>query len=144
MTPLAIDMLKRMLREGSSVRVVVKGHSMRPFLRTGDVVELRPLSHPARRGDVLAVSLGGQIALHRVVRVAGTGAGRQVFLRGDGHQHEHGPHGEDDIVGALGGVCRDGRRIAPLRLLLNDRASRALSVARNARNEIRRRLARKG
>jgi hypothetical protein len=130
----AIEMLKDMLREGRPVRVAVKGRSMLPLLRPGDVAELEFLDGPPKKGDVLAVRMGSRLIVHRVARVEGPPDSWKAFLRGDGHTAEHGPHGEADVIGKLARVRRGGRWIGCIRWSLSDKISRTLSLARKARS----------
>ena len=65
-----LDTACALLREGrTQVPVPVKGVSMRPCLRDGDLVYLDPLCQPVRPGDmVLFLRENGQYILHRVHR----------------------------------------------------------------------------
>ena len=73
----------RMIREGHSVTLPLRGRSMRPFLEDGrDKALLVSFSRPPRVGDpVLAEISAGTFVLHRIVRIEGDA----VTLRGDGN-----------------------------------------------------------
>src|SRR5262245_50380131 len=60
--------LRRELAAGGSARLRIRGHSMRPLLTEGAVVELRPL-RPAEPlgGAIIAFDSGYQIVVHRVI-----------------------------------------------------------------------------
>ena len=72
----------RLLEEGHTVTLPLRGYSMRPFLENGrDKALLRkPISIEV--GDaVLAEVMPGHYVLHRIVSIAG----HEVILRGDGN-----------------------------------------------------------
>ena len=72
----------RLLDEGHSVTLPLRGYSMRPFLEDGRDKAL--LKHPEKIevGDaVLAEILPGHYVLHRIIAIEGD----QVTLRGDGN-----------------------------------------------------------
>ena len=72
----------RLLREGESVTMKVKGNSMLPFI-TGDCdsVVLQPAHHPGIGDIVLAKVDDGRYVIHRIVRMAGD----CITLMGDGN-----------------------------------------------------------
>jgi hypothetical protein len=62
-------LIRRIQRTGEA-SVEVRGGSMRPLLRSGWRVRLRPIQPDMLRpGMVLAVALGDQVVVHRIVRV---------------------------------------------------------------------------
>lgn len=76
--------VEAMLAEGREVQLRMKGHSMRPLLRSErDQVVLRPCTDPERLrpGDVVLFRCAGRHILHRIVRREG---GR-LTLAGDGN-----------------------------------------------------------
>ncbi len=77
-----LDMVCQLLREGqTAVPVPVKGVSMRPFLRDGDMVYLDPITAPVKPGDIVLFQRpGGQYVLHRVYRRL---SGGWVLMLGD-------------------------------------------------------------
>lgn len=74
------------LTQGKSVKIPVKGNSMLPFLRSGDVVLLKSAdTGTLRKGDVLLGHYQDDYVLHRLVKkrkdhfvLAGDGNERQV------------------------------------------------------------------
>ncbi len=97
------------LESGAEVRFPVDGRSMLPFIRPGDVVQLRPLvgSEP-NLGDVVAIRgmPGGGLLVHRVVRRRG----ELFLLRGDNTTVANGEHPAGQILGIVDSVERNGRR----------------------------------
>lgn len=73
----------RMIHEGHSVTLPLRGRSMRPFLEDGrDKAMLVQMNREPRIGDpILAEISKGHYVLHRIVAVNGT----QLTLRGDGN-----------------------------------------------------------
>ncbi|MCX7805027.1 MAG: hypothetical protein N3A38_07520, partial [Planctomycetota bacterium] len=81
--------------------------------------------------------LDSRIVLHRVSRVEGSPPDRKVFLRGDSHAGEHGPHREEDLIGKLAGVRRKGKWLGRLRWAIGDGAARAVGLVRRLRQSAR-------
>ena len=73
----------RLIREGKTVVLPVRGNSMRPFIQNGnDCVELHPLPPVLRKGDVvLARTSKGYYVLHRVIAISPD----LLTLEGDGN-----------------------------------------------------------
>ena len=73
----------RLIREGKTVVLPVRGNSMRPFIQNGnDCVELHPLPPVLRKGDVvLARTSKGYYVLHRVTVISPD----RLTLEGDGN-----------------------------------------------------------
>ena len=73
----------RLIREGKTVVLPVRGHSMRPFIQNGNnCVELHPLPPVLRKGDVvLARTSKGYYVLHRVTVISPD----LLTLEGDGN-----------------------------------------------------------
>ena len=75
--------VRRLIREGKTVVLPVRGNSMRPFIQNGnDCVELHPLPPVLRKGDVvLARTSKGYYVLHRVTAISPD----LLTLEGDGN-----------------------------------------------------------
>jgi len=101
-------LLADLLRGGTPVRLEVTGHSMSPFIRSGDVVTIEPLSgrRPAL-GEVVALAPGGHLLVHRLV---GWDRG-QALCRGDAAAGADPPAPPDDLLGRVTRVERGGRRV---------------------------------
>ena len=104
------DLLESSLESGVEASFAVAGNSMRPLVRTGDVVRVRRLgpTEPGL-GDVVAIRgmPDGGLLLHRVVRVRN---GR-LLLRGDNSLVDNGECPMDAVLGVLAGVERNGRQV---------------------------------
>lgn len=77
-----LDTVCALLHEGrTKVPVPIRGTSMRPFLRDGDLAYLDLIRGPVRRGDVVLYRReNGQYVLHRVCRCLPDGS---FLLLGD-------------------------------------------------------------
>jgi hypothetical protein len=96
----------KMLNEGHTVTISIKGFSMRPFLENGrDSVLLSQPAKICKRDIVLAEIQPGHYVLHRIIRINGY----EVVLRGDGNTGtEHCTL--HDIKGFAKGFYRKGRK----------------------------------
>lgn len=101
-------LLADLLRGGRPVRLEVTGHSMSPFIRSGDIVTIEPLL--GRRpvlGEVVALAPGGLLRVHRLV---GWDRGQALF-RGDVAVATDPVASPDDLLGRVTRVERGGRRV---------------------------------
>lgn len=101
-----------LLRHDRSVRIRVTGHSMTPFIRTGDVLTVEPLrGRRLSRGDVILHAPGPRLVAHRVVGWKGA----LVRSRGDVAPGEDPLLSSAFVLGIVTGVERDGRglRLGP-------------------------------
>jgi hypothetical protein len=106
--PLLRPLLEDLLRGGTAVRLEVTGHSMSPFIRTGDVVTIEPLSgRRLRLGQVVALAPGGHLLVHRLV-----GWHRGLArVRGDVAACADPLASPDELLGRVTRVERGGRRV---------------------------------
>ena len=96
------------LARGQHVRLLATGGSMRPFLHSGDVVELEPLKSLPAVGDIVLVrrgSDGDRYVLHRLVLLEG----EKLFIRGDAQDHCEGPFAPGDVLGRVTKSYANGR-----------------------------------
>jgi phage repressor protein C with HTH and peptisase S24 domain len=102
------ELVTSLLRDGTGVKVEVTGHSMLPFIRSGDVLTLVPLGvRELSPGDVLAAATARGLIVHRLV---GRSAA-EFRLRGDCGEIQDDPLTAGDIVGVVARVERRGRRV---------------------------------
>lgn len=105
------ELLRSVLAKGMCCRFLVRGFSMSPFIRNGDVVTVSPLGSAAHGlGDVVVfVPLrGGGPVIHRVV---GKLNGSYV-LKGDNLPESDGLVPPENILGYIRAVERKGKRIS--------------------------------
>jgi phage repressor protein C with HTH and peptisase S24 domain len=93
------------LRRSGTALLRVRGTSMRPALRDGDVVAVG--AEPPRPGDIAVVMAGGRILCHRCV----TRSPGRLTLRGDGQRRagRFAVPAEARVLGRVRAVVR-GRR----------------------------------
>ena len=106
---LARGLFAELLTSGVSVRLEVGGHSMTPFIRSGDVVTVVPRgdTRPSLGDVVVCTADRDQVTMHRVVGWAG---GRLV-PRGDAAPTADPTLPLDAVVGLVRRVERSGRRL---------------------------------
>ena len=100
-----IPEIVKLLDEGHTVTLRLKGYSMRPFLEDGrDKALLKKAVNP-KVGDPVLAEIGEKhFVLHRIIAIQGD----HVILRGDGNlREEHCSIG--DVKGAVIGFYRKGR-----------------------------------
>jgi len=107
----ALPVLDALLSDGHGMLLPVRGRSMRPALREGDVVVVAPfLGLPDPGQIVLARAAGGLLVVHRLVDVE-MRSGRRVYrLQGDAETAPDAGVLREDLLGRVIAVVRDGRR----------------------------------
>lgn len=102
--------IDRLLKQGHTVTLPLKGFSMRPYLEDGrDKALLTPVTRPLRRGDVILADISGsnaekRYALHRIVKIEGD----TVTMYGDGNFSAE-VISRKDIIAIATGFYRKGR-----------------------------------
>lgn len=100
-----IPEIVKLLDEGHSVTLLLRGYSMRPFLEDGrDKALLIKAKNPVVGAPVLAEVGTGHFVLHRIVKIKGD----DVVLRGDGNVNVE-KCKLSDIKGEAIGFYRKGR-----------------------------------
>lgn len=95
-------------RSAEALRLRVRGHSMAPLLRSGDVVWVEPVAPSAlRRGDLVVVQRQGAWITHRLIARRGD----RWYTKGDGLCHPDPAVPGEAILGRVIAIERDGSRI---------------------------------
>jgi ribosomal protein S18 acetylase RimI-like enzyme len=106
--PGQLELLRGVAERGVPLRTTVRGFSMSPFIRDGDVVTFEPFAGEPRVGDVVAVALlQGRMAVHRVVARTPQG----WVVRGDNCPEPDGVFGSGDFVARVVRVERGGHDV---------------------------------
>ncbi len=108
--PALQDFLLAVLDKGASFRFKVRGFSMHPFIRDGDVITVSPWGGAQpRQGDVVAFCQPdtGKLMVHRILTKNNNG----FLLRGDNCPETDGLISSVGILGRLTKVERNGRFI---------------------------------
>ena len=101
------------LASGHRLRFMAHGGSMYPLVRSGDIVEVKPVNASSvRLGDMLLCSVGGERAVvHRVIGLA-TEDGRVVFFtKGDALRSADAPVYPEQVLGCVTAIRREGRTL---------------------------------
>jgi hypothetical protein len=99
------------LEHGNSLRFRACGNSMRPFIRDGDVLLVRP-GLETRPGDVvLCRARDGRILAHRVARVHRQSRPHTILLHGDACPWPDGLVPLENVLGRVVAVERGTRRV---------------------------------
>jgi hypothetical protein len=130
--------VERLLDEGDRIRLLVKGYSMRPFLRNErDCVTLSPLgTRPPRRGMVVLFRYRGKHVLHRIRRIRND----RLVIAGDGNYRVEEHIRPGDIVACADSIERNGRSVVygSFRWRLLTLRSLALKALRTLYHDLRR------
>lgn len=103
-----LELLLAMRERGAPLRTMVRGFSMTPFLRDGDVLTISTMHDTLRIGDIVAFRhpRDGRLAIHRLVRRTKNG----WLAWGDNCPEPDGEVAPGDILGRVILVERNGRR----------------------------------
>ena len=84
-SPAFAELASCLLQAGHSVRFTVRGHSMRPLVRDGDVITFQAVDcRGARTGDVILYLAGpGKLVVHRALQGFRPGEDHSIRTRGD-------------------------------------------------------------
>jgi signal peptidase I len=101
-----------LLGSGQPVRFLVRGRSMHPEVRDGEMVTVRPVTAgEVKVGDIILYRAGDGALAHRVIRTE-VRAGRPVFiLRGDASVTSDEPVEAAQVSGQVVSVTRGGRTV---------------------------------
>ncbi|MCJ7580784.1 MAG: S24/S26 family peptidase [Candidatus Aminicenantes bacterium] len=97
------------LGQGNSIRMIIKGQSMFPFLRKGDAVTVKPIAlKETRIGDIIACRRGhadSSLTVHRLLKK------KKEFIvtKGDANRHGDPPIFAGQIWGKVIKIERDGK-----------------------------------
>ena len=90
----------------------VRGSSMLPWVRSGDVAVIRRGSLDAVRcGDVVLFARDDRLVVHRLIEKRGEFAAERFLIKGDAHPKADGLFGSEEILGRVVRIYRGGRRI---------------------------------
>ncbi|HEY9160066.1 MAG TPA: GNAT family N-acetyltransferase [Desulfomonilia bacterium] len=105
-----LELLTGMMERGVSLRTMVRGFSMYPFIRDGDVLTISPVNgRKLSPGDVVAFVKPetGRLAVHRVISRARSG----FLIRGDNCSQTDGTIMPENILGYVTKIERYGRNV---------------------------------
>jgi Peptidase S24-like len=110
------------LKRRGRVSLRVHGTSMQPWVRPKDIALIRRISiENVRCGDVVLFRRENHLFVHRIVEKRGLPGAAQLFSKGDAHPTSDGVVREQELLGRVMRIYRNGRRIdldAPRQLAL--------------------------
>ena len=101
------------LGKGDALRFRAYGGSMYPFIRNGDIIEVKPIEVSAvRPGDVVFYhSVGGRLCAHRVIRVGAQRGQVALMTKGDSAPSSDPLVHPEQILGQVFAIRRGDKRI---------------------------------
>jgi signal peptidase I len=103
-------------REFGRVRCQVSGCSMMPALWPGDLVLVeRTDIGDVELGDIVMIASRGRLIVHRVVANGSSYSGPSLVTQGDTSPAADPPVAQEDFVGIVTGIVRNGRELVPAR-----------------------------
>lgn len=111
---LKCELASDVLRSCGRLNLKVTGWSMLPVICPGDTLELeRTNRHELSTGDIVLFGRYRRLFAHRIVK----GSGRSIHTRGDALPYSDPVVAENELLGRVACIVRDGRRIHPGRKL---------------------------
>ena len=100
------------LERRGRVSLRVQGTSMLPWVRPGDIANIRGVSADAIRcGDVVLFRRGNRLFVHRIIEKSGAVGAAQFRAKGDAHPTCDGLVEQQELLGRVVRIFRGGRRI---------------------------------
>lgn len=122
---LTIDLLTESLRRNGRVEFRVRGGSMRPLLRNGDLLTVQPaVINQLAVGDVAVFSRAGKLFVHRVIRMSPS----SLLTKGDAFPEADTPVAQHELLGRVTAVRR-GTKQVNLDALLPRTLGRCMAIA---------------
>jgi signal peptidase I len=107
------ELASEVLRSSGSLRLQVNGWSMLPAVLPGDTVMVTSAtSEEVSEGDIVLFGRNRRLFVHRV---ANKGVDGRIITRGDAMAHADPPVSEDELLGRVSFVVRNGKLIEPNR-----------------------------
>jgi signal peptidase I len=102
------ELIAAVLSKGKPFRFQAKGCSMSPFIQSGDIVTISPITGNINLGKVVAIfDSKKHLFLHRLVKISGD----KFLIQGDGNQTIDGWFLRNDILGCVTNVERKSKNI---------------------------------
>jgi signal peptidase I len=111
---LRCEMAAEVLRSSGTLRLRVTGWSMLPTVWPGDILLVeRVESAEVLEGDIVLFVRHRRLIAHRVVK----NQSPTMVTRGDSMQAPDSPVSEDELLGRVSSIVRNGRNIEPRKVL---------------------------
>ena len=103
------------LRKGNSIRMIIRGSSMHPFIKGSDMVTVKPIRFEETKvGDIVAYArnLHHGFTVHRLIRKSRDHEGRECLsIKGDANRYGDPPIYPEDVYGKVVTIERNGKSI---------------------------------
>jgi signal peptidase I len=66
------ELLSEFLPSTGRLRMILRGGSMHPYLKDGDILELNAANPDLKKGDIVVFKQNGSLFAHRIVSVSST------------------------------------------------------------------------
>lgn len=108
-----LEMAESLLDDNHSLMINMKGFSMFPTLRPGDVGKVEKcLAEEVKAGDILVFKSNGKLIAHRLIRKK-SDKGREVFItQGDNNSFFDQPFVNEELIGKITSFERSGKTIS--------------------------------
>jgi signal peptidase I len=104
--------IAEMLIQRGHLSLRVHGTSMLPWVQAGDIALIRKIPHEnVRCGDVILFRRDSQLFVHRIVEKRESLDASELLSKGDAHPTPDGIVNEEDLLGRVVRLYRNGRRI---------------------------------
>jgi len=125
---LKCELAGEVLRSSGTLRLQVMGWSMLPSVWPGDTLVVESVnSNAVSIGDIVLFGRDRRLFAHRVVAKRSRSGDSQVVTRGDAMPGVDSPLSEDELLGRVSLIVRNGKCIEPSRSLrFSERAVAAL------------------
>lgn len=121
------ELAAEVLRSTGTLKLQVTGWSMLPSVFPGDTLIIERQDDAARNGDIVLVGRQGRLFAHRLVGKAGGTKRNSITTRGDSMASADPPACEENLLGIVSVIVRNGKHIRPRRTLrISERALAAL------------------
>ena len=112
------ELLVEVARNFGEIRFKATGDSMLPSVWPGDLLTVRRQSFSEfKSGEIVLYEReageNAQLVAHRIVDCSGDRSGQQLITRGDSLPCDDAPVHEDQILGRVVSISRNGRPISP-------------------------------
>jgi len=104
-----ISLAEEVLSKGDALRFQASGISMLPFIRNGDILEIKPieLQLPVPWDIILCTIPNGKLVAHRIVAVKQVGGHQEFLIQGDGLVEPDGYIEPENMLGKVVGVVHN-------------------------------------
>ncbi len=105
-----------LLLASKKVQFVIKGRSMYPTLRTGDLVDVDPTEKETlETGDIVVFQKERELICHRLVEIHEKVSPHPLLTQGDATTHPDPPLSQQEILGKVISIERKGKKWIPPR-----------------------------